>query len=76
MFFLIKLQIFKVADDGYGISYIISGEDLIFFHISTKKVSGKTDAYRFGQQIKKALADLKELFETQCKLAKEAAAKK
>jgi hypothetical protein len=49
---------------------------LIFFHISTKKVSGKTDAYRFGQQIKKALADIKELFETQCKLAKEAANKK
>lgn len=23
-----------VADDGYGVSYIIVGEDLLFFHIS------------------------------------------
>lgn len=26
-----------VADDGYGVSYIIAGEDLLFFHISNKK---------------------------------------
>ncbi|VEN55359.1 unnamed protein product [Callosobruchus maculatus] len=26
-----------VADDGYGVSYIVAGEDLIFFHISNKK---------------------------------------
>ncbi|KAL1502335.1 hypothetical protein ABEB36_007490 [Hypothenemus hampei] len=26
-----------VADDGYGVSYIIAGEDIIFFHISNKK---------------------------------------
>lgn len=25
-----------VADDGYGVSYIIAGEDLIFFHVSSK----------------------------------------
>lgn len=25
-----------VADDGYGVSYIIAGEDCIFFHISCK----------------------------------------
>lgn len=25
-----------VADDGYGVSYIIAGENLIFFHISAK----------------------------------------
>ena len=31
-----------VADDGYGVSYIIAGEDLIFFHISSKKSSGDT----------------------------------
>ena len=28
---------FQVADDGYGVSYIIAGEDVIFFHISSKK---------------------------------------
>lgn len=26
-----------VADDGYGVSYIIAGEELIFFHISSKR---------------------------------------
>ena len=26
-----------VADDGYGVSYIVAGEDLLFFHISSKK---------------------------------------
>jgi carnitine O-palmitoyltransferase 1 len=31
-----------VADDGYGVSYIIAGEDLIFFHISSKKSSPET----------------------------------
>lgn len=25
-----------VADDGYGVSYIVAGEDLVFFHISSK----------------------------------------
>ena len=28
---------FQVADDGYGVSYIIAGEDIIFFHISSKR---------------------------------------
>lgn len=31
-----------VADDGYGVSYIIAGEDLLFFHISSKKGCAKT----------------------------------
>mgnify|MGYP001951031611 CR=1 FL=1 len=26
---------FQVAADGYGVSYIITTEDLIFFHISS-----------------------------------------
>ena len=26
-----------VADDGYGVSYIVAGENVIFFHISSKK---------------------------------------
>lgn len=29
----------KVADDGYGVSYIIVGENLINFHISSKRSS-------------------------------------
>ena len=26
----------QVADDGYGVSYIISGEDTIYYHITCK----------------------------------------
>ena len=31
-----------VADDGYGVSYIIAGEDIVFFHVSSKKSSADT----------------------------------
>jgi carnitine O-palmitoyltransferase 1 len=51
-----------VADDGYGVSYIIAGEDMIFFHISSKKSSPETDSSHFARQIEKALADMKQLF--------------
>ncbi|XP_008553857.1 carnitine O-palmitoyltransferase 1, liver isoform isoform X1 [Microplitis demolitor] len=50
-----------VADDGYGVSYIIAGEDLIFFHISSKTSSPATDSSRFARNIEKALADIKDL---------------
>ncbi|XP_015585917.1 carnitine O-palmitoyltransferase 1, liver isoform isoform X2 [Cephus cinctus] len=51
-----------VADDGYGVSYIIAGEDLIFFHISSKQSSPQTNSARFAKHIEKALADMRELF--------------
>lgn len=51
-----------VADDGYGVSYIIAGEDLIFFHISSKVSSKDTDSSRFAKQVEKALNDMKKLF--------------
>ncbi|XP_041110577.1 carnitine O-palmitoyltransferase 1, liver isoform-like isoform X2 [Polyodon spathula] len=53
-----------VADDGYGVSYIIGGEDLITFHISSKFSSPETDSYRFGQNIRQAMLDMKALFNT------------
>lgn len=34
-----------VADDGYGVSYIIAGEDILFFHISNKKQSTQTVSF-------------------------------
>lgn len=34
--------VLKVADDGYGVSYIIVGENLINFHISSKHSSSET----------------------------------
>lgn len=36
-----------VADDGYGVSYIIAGEDLLFFHISSKNSCSTTVSSSF-----------------------------
>lgn len=54
-----------VADDGYGVSYIIVGENLITFHISCKFSCPVTDSYRFGQHIQKAMLDIQALFTTE-----------
>lgn len=51
-----------VADDGYGVSYIVAGENLIFFHISCKVSAKNTNCEKFGEEIKKALFDLRDLF--------------
>ncbi|XP_056273795.1 carnitine O-palmitoyltransferase 1, muscle isoform isoform X2 [Pseudoliparis swirei] len=51
-----------VADDGYGVSYIIVGENLITFHISSKFSSPDTDSFRFGQHICNAMLDIQALF--------------
>ena len=34
-----------VADDGYGVSYIINGEDCIFFHVSCKRKCQQTVSF-------------------------------
>ncbi|XP_070399118.1 carnitine O-palmitoyltransferase 1, liver isoform isoform X3 [Nothobranchius furzeri] len=47
-----------VADDGYGVSYIIVGEDMINFHVSSKYSCSETDSRRFGVQLRKALQDI------------------
>ncbi|XP_072017786.1 carnitine O-palmitoyltransferase 1, liver isoform-like isoform X2 [Amphiura filiformis] len=52
-----------VADDGYGVSYIIAGEDMIFFHVSSKRSSPKTDSLRFSENIRKAMTDIRQLFD-------------
>ncbi|XP_033941627.1 carnitine O-palmitoyltransferase 1, liver isoform isoform X1 [Pseudochaenichthys georgianus] len=52
-----------VADDGYGVSYIIVGENLINFHISSKHSSPETDSHRFGGNIKRAMLDILDLFQ-------------
>lgn len=52
-----------VADDGYGVSYIVAGEDLVFFHISSKKSSPETDSSRFATRLKQALRDMKAIFD-------------
>ncbi|XP_036615623.1 carnitine O-palmitoyltransferase 1, muscle isoform [Trichosurus vulpecula] len=52
-----------VADDGYGVSYMIAGENTIFFHISSKFSSSETNAQRFGNHIRQALVDIAALFD-------------
>ena len=52
-----------VADDGYGVSYMIAGEDLLFFHVSSKKSSSETDSARFAKNIDCALRDMRLMFE-------------
>ncbi|KAL4233881.1 Carnitine O-palmitoyltransferase 1 [Mactra antiquata] len=50
-----------VADDGYGVSYIIAGEDVLFIHISSKKSCPTTDSTKFGEEVYRALSDIKNL---------------
>ncbi|XP_019906736.1 carnitine O-palmitoyltransferase 1, liver isoform isoform X2 [Esox lucius] len=47
-----------VADDGYGVSYIIVGEDMINYHVSCKRSFSETDSHRFGVHIRQALLDI------------------
>lgn len=51
-----------VADDGYGVSYIIAGEDTIFYHVTCKVSSQLTDVKRFCEFIKESMAEMKALF--------------
>uniref|UniRef100_F6WXR3 Uncharacterized protein n=1 Tax=Ciona intestinalis TaxID=7719 RepID=F6WXR3_CIOIN len=53
-----------VADDGYGVSYIICHENLIMFHVSSKYSSSETDSDRFAGNIEKAMLDLRNLCES------------
>ncbi|CAO2632765.1 Carnitine O-palmitoyltransferase 1, brain isoform [Lemmus lemmus] len=51
------------SDHGYGIAYIFTGENMITFHISSKKSSTETDSQRLGQHIEDALLDVATLFQ-------------
>ncbi|RLW10557.1 hypothetical protein DV515_00002382, partial [Chloebia gouldiae] len=51
-----------VADDGYGVSYIILDENSIHFHVSSKISCSETDSHRFGKNIEKAMVDIMALF--------------
>ncbi|XP_066509213.1 carnitine O-palmitoyltransferase 1, liver isoform-like isoform X1 [Hoplias malabaricus] len=59
-----------VADDGYGVAYIIVGENLINFHISCKHSSPETDSHRFGNHIRQAMLDMLGLFQLDLKTLK------
>lgn len=52
-----------VADDGYGVSYIIAGEDVIFYHVTCKVSSQLTDCKRFCANIRESMAEMKAMFD-------------
>eukprot|EP00735_Rhodelphis_limneticus_P000316 TRINITY_DN1049_c0_g1::TRINITY_DN1049_c0_g1_i1::g.30045::m.30045 TRINITY_DN1049_c0_g1::TRINITY_DN1049_c0_g1_i1::g.30045 ORF type:complete len:774 (+),score=262.38,sp/Q63704/CPT1B_RAT/43.24/2e-178,Carn_acyltransf/PF00755.15/2.3e-169 TRINITY_DN1049_c0_g1_i1:107-2428(+) len=51
-----------VTDDGYGISYMIVGERAVYFHVSAKRSCPTTDSVKFGNAIRKALLEMKDIF--------------
>jgi carnitine O-palmitoyltransferase 1 len=50
-----------VADDGYGCSYLVAGENRFYFHVTSKKSSPFTSSSRFSQHLKVALSDMRSL---------------
>ncbi|XP_021372697.1 carnitine O-palmitoyltransferase 1, liver isoform-like isoform X2 [Mizuhopecten yessoensis] len=49
------------SQDGYGISYMIYGEDLINFHVTNCKYCQTTSADKMADAILEAMSDMKEL---------------
>jgi carnitine O-palmitoyltransferase 1 len=52
-----------VASDGYGVAYVICGDHLLWFHISSTFGSLRTDSNRFRERIRTALFDMKTLYD-------------
>ncbi|KAL5517212.1 hypothetical protein EMCRGX_G002713 [Ephydatia muelleri] len=52
-----------VDKEGYGVSYIIIGEDRVNFFVNSKRSCSETDSTRFGEAICRALWDMKSLYE-------------
>uniref|UniRef100_F1KVQ1 carnitine O-palmitoyltransferase n=1 Tax=Ascaris suum TaxID=6253 RepID=F1KVQ1_ASCSU len=51
-----------VADEGYGVSYNIAGENQISFHISSKKSAKNTSSVGFRNDLVKSLREMRDLF--------------
>ncbi|KAI9915998.1 hypothetical protein PsorP6_006921 [Peronosclerospora sorghi] len=51
-----------VAEDGYGVSYMVAGDTMLGFHISCKKSCPLTSADKFAADIEAVLGDLKLLW--------------
>jgi hypothetical protein len=52
-----------VASDGYGVSYMVSGEGEVFFHVSSQVSAANTDSARFLGRIFTALTEMKAVLE-------------
>lgn len=53
-----------VADDGYGVSYMVPDDHKIFFHISSKISSKESNSDRFVKLLFESLSDIKTLHDT------------
>ena len=53
-----------VADDGYGVSYMVPDDKKIFFHVSSKISSSHTDSERFVRLLFESMSEMKDLFQT------------
>ncbi|KHN72585.1 Carnitine O-palmitoyltransferase 1, liver isoform [Toxocara canis] len=51
-----------VADEGYGVSYNIAGENQISFHISSKRSAKNTSSAGFRNDLVKSLREMRGLF--------------
>ncbi len=51
----------QVAADGYGVSYIIQGDDVIYFHVSSFHSATNTDSRRYADTIRQSMADMRDL---------------
>ncbi|XP_048251117.1 carnitine O-palmitoyltransferase 1, liver isoform-like isoform X2 [Haliotis rufescens] len=56
-----------VSDDGYGVSYMIPGENRFFFHVSSKRNTSNTNSMKFTDQLFQTLQEIKELFDAHLK---------
>ncbi|CAL1535502.1 unnamed protein product [Lymnaea stagnalis] len=51
-----------VATDGYGVSYMVPGDRRIFFHVSSRRSSGKTSSAEFVEALKTTMSEMRDLF--------------
>jgi len=52
-----------VSDDGYGVSYMVPGDAILYFHVSSKKSSKATDSARYMDNIFWALNEMRKVCE-------------
>ncbi|XP_023225083.1 carnitine O-palmitoyltransferase 1, liver isoform-like [Centruroides sculpturatus] len=52
-----------VVDNGYGVAYMICGNDVIVFHISSKFSCKCTDSLRLLKTLRNSMLEIKQLFE-------------
>lgn len=52
-----------MADNGYGVSYMVPDDNQIFFHISSKISSKETGSNRFVKYLFESMSEIKDLYE-------------